>query len=91
MAILNVVVVAAEVLIWDETNIPTQVLIPAFIVFNTALAGIVIYAFVTLFAPKFQRFPDRLRYYATIDVPSLPAVAARPEPRTDLPASGTPA
>lgn len=93
MAIVNVVVVAAEVLIWDETNIPTQVLIPAFIIFNTALAGVVIVAFVRIFAPKFQRFPNRLRYYATIDVPSLPATAgpavARTEPRTDLPASGT--
>jgi NADH-quinone oxidoreductase subunit H len=76
MAILNLVVVAAEVLIWEESGWSALLLIPAYIVFNITLAGITIVAFVKLLAPKFQRFPDRLRYYPTIDVPSLPAVAA---------------
>jgi NADH-quinone oxidoreductase subunit H len=79
MAIINIVVVAAEVLIWDETNIPVQILLPAYMVLNTAFAGVLIVAFVRFFAPKFQRFPTRLRYYGNIDVPSLPAVAIRPE------------
>jgi hypothetical protein len=30
--------------------------------------------FVRVFAPKFQRFPTRPRFYPDIDVPSLPAV-----------------
>ena len=30
-------------------------------------------AWVKAFAPKFQRFPDRPRFYSEIDVPSLPA------------------
>lgn len=86
MAILNIIVVATEVLVWEETSIPVQLLIPAFALINTLFAGVLIWAFVRFFAPKFQRFPARLRYYGGIDVPSLPAVAA---PVTDAPASGT--
>ena len=35
-----------------------------------------IVGFVQFFAPKFQRFPTRPRFYGDIDVPSLPAVTA---------------
>jgi NADH-quinone oxidoreductase subunit H len=76
MAILNLVLVAAEVLIWEESGWSAGLLLPAYIVINNALAVVTIYGFMTLLAPKFQRFPARLRFYPTIDVPSLPAVAA---------------
>ena len=83
MAMLNLVLVAAEVLIWEETGWSAGVLFPVYVVVNLALAVALIYAFVRLFAPKFQRFPTELRLYSTVDVPTLPAVrapdAARPE------------
>lgn len=78
MAILNLVLVAAEVLIWEETGWSAGVLFPVYVVVNIALAIGLIVAFVRLLAPKFERFPSELRLHSTIDVPALPAV--RPDP-----------
>ena len=75
MALLNIVLVAAEVLIWQETGLSAGVLFPVYAVANIALAGATIYAFARAFSPKFQRFPTELRMYGSIDVPALPAVA----------------
>ena len=88
MALSNVMLVAAEVLIWEQSGWSAGILIPAYIVINNVIAVAVVVGFVRLLSPKFQRFPDQLRFYSNIDVPSLPAVAPHPEPRTDLPASG---
>ena len=73
MAIINIVLVAGEVTIWEETGWSAGLLLPIFIAVNGAMAGVLIYAWVKAFAPKFQRFPDRPRFYSDIDVPSLPA------------------
>jgi NADH-quinone oxidoreductase subunit H len=73
MALINIVLVAGEVTFWEETGWSAGLLIPAFIVINGALAVGLIVAWVKAFAPTFERFPTRLRYYSTIDVPSLPA------------------
>lgn len=75
MAILNIVIVAAEVTIWEESGLSAGLLLPVYMAVNTAFAGGIIVAFVRLLAPKFERFPTQLRFYANIDVPSLPAVA----------------
>ena len=75
MAIINIVVVAAEVMVWEETGWSAIVLLPVYMVINGALAVGLIVAWVRALAPKFQRFPDRPRFYSNIDVPSLPAVA----------------
>jgi hypothetical protein len=79
MALLNIVLVAGEVLLWEETGWSALLLIPAFVAVNGLLAGAVIVAWVRILAPKFQRFPTELRFYPSIDVPSLPAVAGAPE------------
>ncbi len=76
MAILNIVMVAAEVTIWEESGLSAGVVLPIYMAVNTVFAGVIIVAFVRIFAPKFERFPKTLRFYAHIDVPSLPAVAA---------------
>jgi NADH-quinone oxidoreductase subunit H len=73
MAMANLVLVAAEVLIWDETGWSAGVLFPIYAVVNLALTIGLIVAFVRLFAPRFQRFPNELRLYSTVEVPSLPA------------------
>jgi NADH-quinone oxidoreductase subunit H len=78
MAILNIVMVAAEVTIWEESGVSAGLLLPLYMAVNTAFAGAIIYAFVRFLAPKFERFPTQLRFYSNIDVPSLPAVAADP-------------
>lgn len=75
MALLNIVLVAAEVVVWEETGWSAAVMLPAFIVINNIFAVALIVAWVKTFAPKLQRFPDRPRFYSNIDVPSLPAVA----------------
>lgn len=74
MALINVVVVAAEVLVWNETGWSALFWIPVFIAINGALCVGLIVFFVKAFAPKFQRYPSRPRFYPGIDVPSLPAV-----------------
>jgi NADH-quinone oxidoreductase subunit H len=75
MAIINIVVVAGEVTLWEETGWSAAVLLPIYIAVNGAMAAGLIVAWVKAFAPKFQRFPDRPRFFSNIDVPSLPAVA----------------
>lgn len=89
MAILNIIAVATEVMIWEETGWSAGVLLPAYIVLNGLMAVVLIVAWVRVFAPKFQRFPDRLRFYDTIDVPSLPAPENADLPRTAASASST--
>jgi NADH-quinone oxidoreductase subunit H len=81
MAIINIAVVATEVMVWTETGWSAAVILPASVVVNIVLAGVLVVAWVRTMAPRFQRFPDRPRMYATIDVPSLPA-AATPLPVT---------
>jgi NADH-quinone oxidoreductase subunit H len=73
MAIINLVVVAGEVTLWEETGWSAGLLLPAFAVANGALAVGLVLAWVKAFAPRFQRFPDRPRFYSDISVPPLPA------------------
>ena len=70
--------VAGEVTFWEETGWSAGLLIPAFAVINAIAAGVMIVGWVNVMAPKFQRFPDRLRFYSTVDVPSLPAPDSAP-------------
>ena len=76
MAILNIVVVAGEVTLWEETGWSAAIVLPAFVILNGIFAVGLIVAWVRAMAPKFQRFPNRPRFAPTIDVPSLPAVRA---------------
>jgi len=73
MALLNILLVAGQVTLWEETGWSDAVLIPAFIAINGAFAAGLIVGWVRVMAPKFQRFPTRPRFYSTIDVPPLPA------------------
>jgi len=86
MAIINIVVVATEVMIWEETGWSAAVILPASIIINCLLAGILIVGWVRTMAPRFQRFPDRPRMFATIDVPSLPAPSRAAADLTETPA-----
>ena len=78
MAFLNIILVAAEVLVWNETGWTASLVLPVYAVINAAFAGLLIVGWVRFLGPKFTRFPDRLRYYSNIAVPPLPAAAASP-------------
>lgn len=73
MALINIALVAGEVTLWEETGWSAGVLLPIYVVVNGALAIGLIVAWMRIFAPRFERFPHRPRFYSTIDVPSLPA------------------
>lgn len=81
LALLNVIVVATEVIIWQETGWSAGVLFPIYAVFNILLTIALVWAFVRVFAPKFARYPDRPRFYSNIAVPSLPAITPPTTPR----------
>ncbi len=87
MAILNIVLVSAEVTIWEETGWSAGLLIPLYIAVNGAFCIGVIAAWVKVMAPKFERFPNRPRFYSTIDVPSLPAPPMPPSKPSETAAS----
>jgi NADH-quinone oxidoreductase subunit H len=80
MALVNILLVGAEILIWKETGWSAGLMFPIYIVVNGALAAGLIVAWVRVLGPRFSRFPTRPRFYATIDVPSLPAPAPAPPP-----------
>jgi hypothetical protein len=80
MALVNILLVGAEILIWKETGWSAGLMFPMYIVVNGALAAGLIVAWVRVLGPRFSRFPTRPRFYATIDVPSLPAPARAPAP-----------
>jgi NADH-quinone oxidoreductase subunit H len=92
MALINIVLVATEIYIWQETGWSAAAVLPAFVVINNAFAALLIWAWVKALGPQFARFPSRLRYYDTIDVPSLPADAPSPSesanPRTSASSTG---
>ena len=80
MAFLNIILVAAEILIWNETGVSAGIVLPLYVAFNGLFALVLIVGWVRFMGPKFSRFPDRLRYYSEISVPSLPAVVSAREP-----------
>ncbi len=75
MAFLNIVLVSAEILVWNETGWSAGAVLPVYVVLNGAFAVGLIVAWVKFMGPRFTRFPVRVRYSPTIDVPPLPAVA----------------
>jgi len=80
MAFLNIIVVAAEILIWNETGVSAGVVLPLYAAFNGLFAVALIVGWVRFMGPKFTRFPDRLRYYSEVSVPSMPAWVPPEEP-----------
>jgi NADH-quinone oxidoreductase subunit H len=79
LALINVVVVAVEVLLWRELELTDWVL-AAYVVINAVLALALIVFFFRLITRDFYRLPRRVRLEHDISVPSLPAPAANPAP-----------
>jgi NADH-quinone oxidoreductase subunit H len=77
LALVNIFLVALEVLIWVEYEVSAAVVLPIFSAVNIALAGLLVVAWTRLMAFHFERLPKRPRMHADIAVPAeQPAGAA---------------
>jgi hypothetical protein len=72
MALINIIVIATEVLLWRELEWDNWVLAP-FALFNIALMFAMIGFFFRLNTRNYYRLPRRVRLVHDISVPSLPA------------------
>jgi NADH-quinone oxidoreductase subunit H len=72
MALINIIVIATEVLLWRELEWDNWVLAP-FALFNIALMFAMIGFFFRLNTRTYYRLPRRVRLVHDISVPSLPA------------------
>lgn len=69
LAIINVLVVALEVFLWNEYDLSAGVVLPVSGVVNFALAGALIVGFGRAMTKTIERFPKRPRLVKDIDVP----------------------
>ena len=76
LSLVNVFLVALEILIWREYELSAGAVLPIFAAVNIALAGLLIVGWGRVMARQFERFPRRPRLVSEIDVP-LPAEASR--------------
>jgi NADH-quinone oxidoreductase subunit H len=77
MALVSVMVVAFEVLLWEENNLNAGVVLPAFAVVNFALTALLVFAFARVMMRQYTRFPTRAVLVGDIDVPPAASSAAR--------------
>ncbi len=78
LALINVVVVAIEVLLWREYDLTNWVLV-AYIAINLVLAFGLLSFFFNMLTRDYYRLPRRVRLEHDISVPSLPAPMVKPE------------
>jgi NADH-quinone oxidoreductase subunit H len=75
ISLLNILVVAVEVLIWQEADLSSWVL-ALYAVINLALAFFLFRAFFRFLTSSLYRLPRRVTLHSDIAVPSLPAPTA---------------
>jgi NADH-quinone oxidoreductase subunit H len=69
LALVNILLSAFEVLMWQEYDISAGVVLPIFAVVNFVLAGVLIYGFTSVMTKPFERLPKRARLVHDISVP----------------------
>jgi NADH-quinone oxidoreductase subunit H len=79
LALINIVVVAIEVLLWREYDISNWVLV-AYIAINLVLAIGLLRFFFNMLTRDYYKIPRRVRLEHDISVPSLPAPVIKPNP-----------
>jgi NADH-quinone oxidoreductase subunit H len=79
LALINIAVVAAELVIWDQLDNDNWLLI-VFGVVNFVLAILLLNSFFHMLTAQYYRLPRRVVLHHDVSVPSLPAPAARTEP-----------
>jgi NADH-quinone oxidoreductase subunit H len=72
LALLNIAIVATELLLWRELELGRWVLLP-FALVNAALAIWLVITFLRIITAGYYRLPRRVRLVKEIAVPSLPA------------------
>jgi NADH-quinone oxidoreductase subunit H len=79
LALINIAIVAIEVMLWRELDLTNWVL-AAFALVNLVLAILFVILFFRIITRSFYRLPRRVRLVRDISVPNLPAppTAARP-------------
>ncbi len=75
LALVNILLVALEVLIWREYEVSAGIVLPIFAVVNFVLAGLLIVGWGRVMTRQYERLPKQPRMFAEIDVP-LPADAS---------------
>jgi NADH-quinone oxidoreductase subunit H len=79
LALINIAVVAVELLIWQELELSNWVLVP-YALINLALTGVLITSFYRMLTAGFYRLPTRVRLVHDVSVPSLPAPGSATQP-----------
>ena len=72
LALINIAVVATEVLLWRELELDDWVL-AAYVAINLALAALLLGFFFRMITKDYYRLPQRVRLVHDVSVPSLPA------------------
>ena len=81
LALINIAVVAAEVLIWREFELDELDLWRSTALINLVLAVFVLIAvFFRMLTASYYRLPTRVRLVHDISVPSLPAPGSASQP-----------
>lgn len=72
LALINIAIVAVEVLLWRELELDDAVL-GAYVVVNAVLGAALVVAFFRMLTRSYYRLPTRVRLVHDVSVPSLPA------------------
>ncbi len=78
LSLVNVLVSALEVLIWEEYNISAGIVLPIFALVNIALSGVLVVGWSGLMTRDLERAPRRPRMFKEINVPLPGEPAAKP-------------
>jgi len=79
LALINIAVVALEVLLWRELELTDWILVP-FAIVNFGMAAFLIRAFFKFLTKGYYRLPTRVRLVSEVSVPSLPAPGTAGQP-----------
>ena len=78
LSLVNVLVSALEVLIWEEYDMSAGIVLPIFALVNIALSGVLIVGWSRLMTRELERAPRRPRMFTEINVPLPGEPAAEP-------------
>ena len=73
LGLVSVMLVAFEVLIWEEYDLSAGLVLPIFAVVNYVLAAALVVAFARVMMRQYTRFPTRARLVPDVSVPLVPS------------------
>jgi hypothetical protein len=69
LALINILISAFEVLIWEEYGLNAGVVLPIFAMVNLALSGVLLAVWIRMMSRPFLSAPRRPRLFSDIGVP----------------------